>query len=324
MKAVICREFGPIENLVWTDTEAKACGPTQVRLRTTVATLGFMDTLMVRGLYQHKPELPFIPGAVSGGVVTEVGSEVKGIRVGQRVTASDYGGAYAEERVVSESDVVVTPQGLEDVQAAAGRLTFLPSYLALVTRGNLRQGETLVVTGAAGGTGFAALELGRHLGARVIAAVGSPEKEAFVRRQGYAETIDYSRESFKDRVNELTGGKGADVIFDVVGGDLLEQSLRCVNVDGRILVVGFAGGRVPSIPANLPLLKNAAVIGSFLGGWRRRHPERFAAIHADVQRLVTGYGLRMPIERTFPMSQAAEAMNLLVARKAIGVVALEP
>ncbi len=324
MKAVICREFGPIEKLEWGELPPPVCGPNQVRFRTSVATVGFMDQLMVRGLYQHKPPLPFVPGSVSAGVVTEVGSDVKGIRVGQRVTASDYGGAYAEERVAGESDLELGPDGMDELQAAALRLTFVPSYLALVERAHLQRGETLVATGATGGIGFAALQLGRHLGARVIGAVGSAEKAAFLKAQGFEETIDYSVESFKDRVNALTAGKGADVIFEVVGGELLEQSLRCINVDGRVLVLGFTGGKIPNIPANLPLLKNAAVIGSFLGGWRRRHPERFVRINEAIREILSKTGMRTPVAREFPMSEAAAALKLLVERKAIGTVVLKP
>jgi NADPH2:quinone reductase len=164
--------------------------------------------------------------------------------------------------------------------------------------------------------------LGRHFGARVIGAVGSADKAAFLRGHGFTETIDYSSGSFKDQVNAMTDGRGADVIFDVVGADIFDQSLRCINVDGRILVVGFAGGRVPSAPANLPLLKNAAVVGSFLGGWRRRHPERFAEIQSTVQKIVAEGGLKMPIAQELPLSRAAEALKRVVDRKAIGVLAL--
>ena len=324
MKAVICREFGPLDKLVWGEMPAPACGPRQVRFRTTVATVGFMDQLMVRGLYQHKPALPFVPGSVSAGVVTEVGPEVTLVRPGQLVSGSDYGGAYAEERVVGEADLELVPQGMDELQAAALRLTFVPSYLALVERAHLQPGETLVVTGATGGIGFAAMQLGRHLGARVIGAVGSAEKAAFLKQQGFEETIDYSSENFKDRVNELTKALGADVIFDVIGGEIFEQSLRCINVGGRLLVLGFTSGRIPNIPANLPLLKNAAIIGSFLGGWRRRHPEGFAAINKAIRRILAETGMRTPIARTLPMTEAAQALQMLVERKAIGVVALTP
>lgn len=324
MKAVICREFGPLENLEWGDFELPPCGPRQVRLRTEVATVGFMDALMVRGLYQHKPALPFVPGSVSAGVVTEVGAEVKNVQAGQRITASDYGGAYAEERLVGQADLALVPEGMDGLQAAALRLTFVPAYLALTERAQLRAGETLVVTGATGGIGFAAMQLGRHLGARVIGAVGSAEKTAFLHQYGFAEAIDYSAENFKDRVNALTGGQGADVIFEVVGGEVFEQSMRCINVGGRLLVLGFAGGTIPNVSANLPLLKNASIVGSFLGGWRRRHPERLARINEDIRRILLETGMRSPLAGTFPMAQAAKALNLLVTRRAIGVVALAP
>ena len=324
VKSMLCREFGPIDNLAWVDSELPACGPRQVRYRTTVATLGFMDTLMVRGLYQVKPPLPYIPGSVSAGVVTEVGPEVKGIRTGQRITASDYYGAFAEERVVGEEATVATPDDIDDAQAAAFRLTFSSSYLALAIRARLQAGETLVVTGATGGIGFSAMQLGRYFGARAIGAVGSAEKAAFLHQHGFAETIDYSCESFKDRVNALTGGRGADVIFEVIGGDIFEQSLRCINVAGRILVLGFASGRIGEVPGNLPLLKNAAVMGSFLGGWKKRNPGSVVAMNEAIMRILTETGMRTPIACTFPMAEAAGAMKMLLSRNTIGKIMLAP
>ena len=322
MKAMYCREFGPIENIVWTDVPAPVCGPKQVRFSTSVATLGFMDALMIKGEYQIKPSLPYVPGSVSAGVVLEVGAEVHGIKVGQRVTASDHQGAFAEERVVGEETAVVTPDGMEDVQAAALRLTFTPSYLALVIRAELEKGETLVVTGATGGIGFAAMQLGTSLGARVIGVVGSAAKAAFLQTHGFTEVIDYSVENYKDRVNALTGGNGADVIFEVIGGDIFEQSLRCINVGGRVLVLGFAGGRIGNVPANLPLLKNASIIGSFLGGWRKRHVEAGPQINAAVQKILTESGMKTPVARTFPMPQAVDALKTMLDRTNTGQIVL--
>jgi NADPH:quinone reductase len=322
MKAMLCRAFGPIENIEWTEVPAPACGPKQVRYRTTVATLGFMDALMVKGEYQVKPALPYVPGSVSGGVVVEVGAEVRGIKVGDRVTASDHQGAFAEERVVGEETAVVTPDGMDDVQAAALRLTFTPSYLALVIRAHLQKGETLAVTGATGGIGFAAMQLGQHLGARVIGVVSSPAKAAFLKQHGFGESIVYTAENYKDRVNALTGGQGADVIFEVIGGEIFEQSLRCINVGGRVLVLGFAGGKIGNVPANLPLLKNASVIGSFLGGWRKRFPEAGPEINQAIQKILLDSGMQTPVSKTFHLSQAVEAMNTMLDRGNIGQVVL--
>jgi len=322
MKSILCREFGPIDNIVWTEVPAPACGPKQVRFRTSVATLGFMDALMVKGEYQVKPKLPYIPGSVSAGVVTELGAGVDSIKLGQRVTASDHQGAFAEERVVGEETVVVTPEGMEDVQAAALRLTFTPSYLALVIRAQLQKGETLVVTGATGGIGFAAMQLGKYLGARVIGVVGSAAKAAFLQQHGFAETIDYSAENFKDRVNAMTSGLGADVIFEVIGGDIFEQSLRCINVGGRVLVLGFAGGRIGNVPANLPLLKNASIIGSFLGGWRKRHADAGPVINQAIQKILGESGMKTPVARTFRMPQAAEALKTMLDRTNVGQIVL--
>ncbi len=322
MKAMLCREFGPIENIVWTDLPTRACGPRQVRYQTSVATLGFMDALMIKGEYQIKPDLPYVPGSVSAGRVTEVGPEVTGIKVGQRISASDHQGAFAEERVVGEETAVLTPDGMEDVQAAALRLTFTPSYLALVIRADLQKGETLVVTGATGGIGFAAMQLGKFIGARVIGVVGSAAKAAFLQKHGFTEVINYSIENYKDRVNALTGGAGADVIFEVIGGDIFEQSLRCINVGGRVLVLGFAGGRIGNVPANLPLLKNASIIGSFLGGWRKRHLEAGPEINRAIQKILIESGMKTPISRSFSMPQAADALKTMQDRGNIGQIVL--
>ena len=322
MKAMLCREFGPIENIVWTDLPTRACGPRQVRYQTSVATLGFMDALMIKGEYQIKPDLPYVPGSVSAGRVTEVGPEVTGIKVGQRISASDHQGAFAEERVVGEETAVLTSDGMEDVQAAALRLTFTPSYLALVIRADLQKGETLVVTGATGGIGFAAMQLGKFIGARVIGVVGSAAKAAFLQKHGFTEVINYSIENYKDRVNALTGGAGADVIFEVIGGDIFEQSLRCINVGGRVLVLGFAGGRIGNVPANLPLLKNASIIGSFLGGWRKRHLEAGPEINRAIQKILIESGMKTPISRSFSMPQAADALKTMQDRGNIGQIVL--
>ncbi|MFM9971091.1 MAG: NADPH:quinone oxidoreductase family protein [Burkholderiales bacterium] len=322
MKAMLCREFGPVENIEWTDVPTPICGPKQIRFRTSVATLGFMDALMIKGEYQVKPQLPYVPGSVSAGVVTEVGVEVTGIKVGERVTASDHQGAFAEERVVGEETAMVTPESMEDVQAAALRLTFTPSYLALVIRAHLQKGETLVVTGATGGIGFAAMQLGKYLGARVIGVVGSAAKAAFLAQHGFTENIDYAKENYKDRVNALTGGLGADVIFEVIGGEIFEQSLRCINVGGRVLVLGFAGGKIGNVPANLPLLKNASIIGSFLGGWRKRHLEAGPEFNRAVQNILTESGMKTPISRVFQMSQAAEALDTMLDRGNVGQIVL--
>lgn len=324
MKALICQNFGPINELIWDWAEAPQCGPKQVRYQTTMGTLGFMDTLMVRGMYQLKPTLPFVPGAVSAGIVTEIGSDVTRVQVGQRISALDYFGAIAQERVVGEEAIVATPDSVDDEQAAAFRLTYSPSYLALVKRARLVEGETLLVTGATGGIGFSAMQLGHHLGARVIGAVGSIEKEAFLKGHGFKETIDYSRESLKDRVNEMTDGAGADVVFEVIGGDIFDQSLRCINMFGRILVLGFASGKISEMPINMPLLKNCAVIGSFLGGWMKRDPAAFIELNEQIVKLLGDSGLRVPISQTFTMADGVAAMEALLRRDNLGKIMLVP
>lgn len=322
VNAIQCDRFGSIDDLRWGPRDLSDCGPDQVRFETTAATVGFMDTLMVQGLYQLKPDLPYVPGAVSAGIVTQIGSKVSDISVGDRVSALGYHGGFATARVVDRAAVVVTPEGIDDEQAAAFRLTYSPSYLALVLRARIQPGETLVVTGATGGIGFSAMQLGRQQGARVIGAVGSPAKAAWLHAQGFAETIDYSTEPFRQTVNAKTGGLGADVIFEVVGGEMLEQSMRCINVFGRILVLGFAGGDIPSLPANLPLLKNAAIIGSFLGGWMTRDPAAFMRMNDAVVDVLRNSDLRAPIAARFPLQKAPEAMAALRQRDNIGKIML--
>jgi NADPH2:quinone reductase len=226
--------------------------------------------------------------------------------------------------VADEEVVSVTPEDMDDEQATSLRLTFTPSYLALVVRARLQAGETLVVTGATGGISYSAMQLGRHFGARVIGAVGSAAKVAYLREHGFEEVIDYSRESFKDRVNALTGGRGADVIFEVIGGDIFEQSLRCINAGGRILVLGFTSGRIGQVPANLPLLKNAAVMGSFLGGWKKHDPQGVAVMTEKIVRILSETGMRTPVGRTFRMAEGAEAMKALVSRNTLGKIMLVP
>ncbi|MGY4400738.1 NADPH:quinone oxidoreductase family protein [Bradyrhizobium sp. USDA 3315] len=323
MKAIVCKEFGPIAGLAFEKVERPVVGATQVRIAIHVASLGFMDILMARGLYQLKPQLPYTPGSCGAGEIIEVGREVTGLKVGDRVSFLNYYGAYAEEIVTEATTVIRVPATMDLEQAATYRLTYSPAWYALVERAHLQAGETLVVTGAAGGVGMAAICLGKLLGARVIAAVGSEAKVGAVRGNGADEVINYGVENFRDRVKELTGGRGADVILDVVGGDIFDQSVRCINMWGRILVMGFASGRIPVLPTNLPLLKNASIVGVFYGGWGMgKDHDGIRRLNAKLLELAASGQITAHVSHRFPLSDTISAMHTLLGREAIGKIIL--
>lgn len=322
MRAILCKGFGPLEQLRFEDHVPRELGPRDVRIRTAVATLGFMDTLMARGLYQLKPPLPYVPGAVSSGIVLEVGAAVDTVKPGERVSVLEYHGGFTEERVCDIDAVVRLPDSVDFEQGAAFRLAYSPAYYALVRRANLQPGETLVVTGASGGIGLAAVELGRVLGARVIGAVGSAEKAAVVRARGAEEVIVLDRENLKERVNALTDGRGADVIFEVVGGDVFDQCLRCIAMHGRICVLGFTSGRIAMAPTNLPLLKNASIVGCFLGGWMTRDVPGIKALNQTLVDMLAAGKLSALIGARYPLADTVRAMQDLLARKITGKIML--
>ena len=273
MKAVLCREWGGPDSLRFEEVSARKLKPDEARIRVRACGVNFADTLMIAGKYQIKPEFPFTPGLEAAGEVVEIGAEVNHLAIGTRVLAvTRFGGAYAEEIAVNADAVVPIPHAMDFVTAAAFPVAYGTSHFALTHRGHLKPGETLLVLGAAGGVGLTAVEIGKQLGARVIAAAGSPEKLAVAREHGADELIDYQRESIRDRVRDLTGGLGADVVYDPVGGDAFDQALRAVNWEARMLVIGFAAGRIQSVPANLILVKNISVIGVVWGAQAARDP----------------------------------------------------
>jgi NADPH:quinone reductase len=255
VRALLCREFGPLDRLHVEDVPSPRPGAEEVLVDVKASSLNFPDALMVQGLYQVKPPLPFSPGMELAGVVKEIGSGVRGVSVGDRVVASSGRGGFAEECVVAAERVGPLPAGMDYDVASALVLTYSTSLHALQDCAQLRPGETLLVLGAAGGVGTAAVELGKALGARVVAAASSAEKLALCRELGADETIDYSSEDLRQRTLDLTGGKGADVVYDPVGGPYTDPALRATAWRGRLLVVGFAAGNIPQIRANLALLK---------------------------------------------------------------------
>jgi NADPH2:quinone reductase len=324
MKAIRCHEWGKPDVLRLDEAERPPLQPHQVRVRVRAAGVNFADSLMVGGSYQVKPPFPFTPGLEAAGEVIEAGIAVDGLRLGQRVLAVlRNGGGYAEEIVLDAAAVVPIPDRLDFTTAAAFPVAYGTSHFALTHRGHLQKGETLLVLGAAGGVGLTAVEIGKAMGARVIAAAGGADKLEVARSRGADELIDYRTESIRDRVRELTGGKGADVVYDPVGGDAFDQALRAVNWEARMLVIGFAAGRIQAVPANLILVKNISVIGVVWGAQAERDPAWISRNLAELLRWWEAGTLKPLVAKTFPLAQAGEALEALLTRRYAGKIVLE-
>ncbi len=323
MKALVCRQYGPPESLVFEELPTPEVGPGQIRIRVHACGVNFPDTLIIEGKYQFKPEPPFAPGGEVAGIVDALGEGVTGFQTGDRVMALTGWGGYAEEVVVDADRVQALPDSMDFETGASFAMTYGTSIHALIQRGQLKEGETLLVLGAGGGVGLAAVELGKVLGARVIAAAGSAEKLAIAQAYGADELINYREESLKDRVKELTEGRGADVIYDAVGGDAFDDALRCINWNGRLLVVGFASGRIPTPPANLPLLKGCSIVGVFWGRFRQEEPEANRQNFETLFQWHRDGRLKPHISHRLPLAEGARAMRILTNREAIGKVVLQ-
>jgi NADPH2:quinone reductase len=319
-KAVVCRELGPPESLRLETFASAPLQPGQVRVAIHAAGINFPDILMAAGEYQLKPELPFTPGVEAAGEVTEVNGAA-GVEVGDRVIVKMRHGAYADEAVVTPAQLTPMPSTFDYAEAATFLAGHGTAYHALVDRGQLRAGEVLLVHGAGGGVGLAAVEMGKMLGATVIAAASSEEKLDVARAKGADHGVLYSREPFRDAVKRLTDGRGADVVFDPVGGAVFEDSVRCIAWGARLLVVGFTGG-IGLARTNLLLIKGASVLGVRAGEAVRRNP---AAGEARIRKLLEwaeAGKLRPHVSHRLPLENYAQAMRLLIDRKAIGRVAL--
>lgn len=322
MKAILCKHYGPPELLVIEELPSPQPGPAEVVVTVKAASVNFPDVLIIQNKYQFKPPLPFSPGSELAGVVKEVGSGVSGWKPGDRVIAFTTYGAFAEEVKTEAARLLPLPAGMDFVHGAAFLLTYATSEHALRDRGALKAGESLLVLGAAGGVGLAAIEIGKALGARVIAAASSEEKLRVCREHGADATINYGSEDLRKRVQVLTEGRGVDVVYDPVGGAYTEAAFRSLAWRGRLLVVGFAAGEIPKLPLNLPLLKGAAAVGVFWGDFARREPQAFAE---SVRQLARWYGegkLRPHVSQTLPLEKAAEALKLLASREAKGKIVL--
>jgi NADPH2:quinone reductase len=322
MKAVLCKELGPPEKLVVEDVPSPKPGKGQVVVSVKAAGVNFPDTLIIQGKYQFKPEPPFSPGGEVAGVVKELGEGVSGVKRGDRVIASSTYGGFAEEMAIDADRLVAIPDAMDYVPASAFILTYGTSYHALKDRAQLKAGETLLVLGASGGVGLAAVQLGKAMGARVIAAASSGAKLAVCKDNGADELINYGSEDLRARVKAITAGRGVDVVYDPVGGPYSEPALRDMAWNGRFLVVGFAAGDIPKVPLNLPLLKGCSIVGVFWGAFTRTEAERNRRNNEALMQLYLAGKVKPHIHATYPLERAAEALNEVLYKRVSGKVVL--
>lgn len=324
MRAVVCRQFGPPESLTLEEVADPVPRPGQVLVDVAASAVNFPDLLMIRDEYQFKPGLPFYPGGEVAGTVVQVAPEVTGVAVGDRVMALCGVGGFAEQIAVGARACTPVPDGMDMATAGGFLQAYGTSYHTLVDRGRLVPGEVLLVLGAAGGVGLAAVEIGAALGAVVIAAASSPEKLAVCVEHGAALTIDYHQEDLRARLAELTGGLGPDVVYDPVGAELAEPAFRSIAWKGRYLVVGFAGGAIPRLPINLPLLKGADLVGVYWGAFTGRQPEDNRRNLEELAELWRLGRLQPVVSASYPLERAAEALQELGERRAVGKVVVIP
>ncbi|EFW87746.1 Quinone oxidoreductase [Pseudomonas savastanoi pv. glycinea] len=317
MKALLCKAFGPASTLVLEDVPGPEIKKNEILLDVHAAGVNFPDTLIIEGKYQFKPPFPFSPGGEAAGVISAVGEKVTHLKPGDRVMALTGWGSFAEQVAVPGYNVLPIPTSMDFTTAAAFSMTYGTSMHALKQRANLQAGETLLVLGASGGVGLAAVEIGKALGARVIAAASSAEKLEVAKNAGADELINYSETSLKDEVKRLTNG---NVIYDPVGGDLFDQAIRAIAWNGRLLVVGFASGRIPDLPVNLTLLKGASVVGVFWGSFAQRQPQDNAANFKQLFAWFEEGKLKPLVSTVYPLEKAGEAIDFLGERRAVGKV----
>jgi len=322
MKAVLCKTLGLPDQLVVEDVPSLQPAPGQVVVAVKAAGVNFPDTLIIQGRYQFKPELPFSPGGEVAGVVKAVGEGVTTARVGDRVIAAATWGGFAEEIAVDADRLVPIPDDMDFVPASAFILTYGTSYHALFEIARLQPGETLLVLGASGGVGLAAVQLGKAMGAKVIAAASSDAKLAVCRQHGADEVINYGTEDLRSRVKQITGGRGVDVVYDPVGGPYSEPALRDMAWNGRFLVVGFAAGDIPKVPLNLALLKGCAIVGVFWGAFTRNEPDNNRRNNEELMALFSRGQVSPHIHATYPLERAAEALNEVMNKRVSGKVVL--
>jgi NADPH2:quinone reductase len=324
MKAIVCKAWGPPDSLELQDLPELVPGPGEVAIEVRAAGVNFPDVLTVQGKYQVKPPLPFTPGNEFAGVVRALGEGVRGLAVGDQVIGFTQTGAFAQQAIAPAAALMPMPPGMDFDTAAAITLTYGTSHHAVVDRGQLKAGETMLVLGAAGGVGLAAIEIGKALGARVIAAASSAEKLEVCRAHGADVLIDYTKEDLREALKAATGGKGPDVIYDPVGGPYSEPALRSIAYRGRHLVIGFAAGDIPKLPWNLMLLKSASVVGVFWGDFARREPQANAAAMREMLGWMAEGKLRPLVSKRYALAETAQALNDMAERKVTGKVVIVP
>jgi NADPH:quinone reductase len=324
MKAVLCHKFCAPDELEFADLPAPVAGPGEAVVRIKAAALNFFDTLIIAGKYQHKPPFPFSPAAEFSGVVESVGQGVTEVKPGDRVMANTGWGAAREAVAVPANILVKVPDALDFDRAAGLTVTYGTTLYALRIRADLRPGETLAVLGASGGTGLATVEIGRVMGARVIACASSDDKLEFARKHGASETVNYAREDLRAALKRLGGEHGIDVIYDPVGGPYAEPAVRSMAWNGRYLVIGFAAGEIPKLPLNLVLLKNCDIRGVAWGAWAQRAPERQRELMKDIVAWAAQGKLSAHVHAAYPLADIASALKAIADRKVMGKIVLHP
>ncbi len=324
MKAIVCRRWGGPDTLALEDLPPPRPGAGEVVIEVKAAGVNFPDLLIIQNKYQLKPPLPFTPGAELAGIVTDVGEGVSQLKAGDPVVAMVNTGAFAEQCVASAARVLALPPGVDFAAAAAFSLTYGTAWHALKDRGQLAARETLLVLGAAGGVGIAAIDVGKALGARVIAAASNDEKLAACRARGADETINYAREDLRERIRSLAGERGVDVVLDPVGGPYTEAALRGTAWRGRYLVIGFAHGEIPRVPLNLALLKGASIVGVFWGAWLQREPETSRREMQALLGMLREGKLKPLVSTRYPLARTGEALVAIAERRVTGKIVVEP
>ncbi len=323
MRAILCKTYGTQENLVVEEVADPVADHNQAVVEVYAASLNFPDSLQIQGKYQFQPPMPFTPGSEVGGVIKSIGPGLSGFAVGDRVMATPMLGGMAEQVLVNKDGLRKIPDNMDFKTAAGFAMVYTTSYYALKQRAQLQPGETLLVLGASGGVGLAAVELGKIMGAKVIAAASSDEKLQFVNRLHPDHLLNYGDGELKDKVKAITNDRGADVIYDPVGGDLFDQSTRCINWNGRLLVVGFTSGRIPEYKANLALLKGSSMVGVFLGRFRKEEPALYEENFRELLAMYAAGKIRPVITQSFPLPDYVKAFNVFTERRVMGKVTLE-
>ena len=323
MKAIVCSNFGTPDTLIFQEIENPTPKGDEILIRVKACSVNFPDTLIIQGKYQFKPPFPFSPGSDVAGFIEKIGDNVKHFKVGDEVVGFIPFGGFAEKAIVKATDCFPKPKGMSMVNASAFLLAYGTSYHALKDRANLKKGETILILGASGGVGLTALELAKLMGAKVIAAASSKEKLDLCKKFGADDVINYTEESLKDRVKELTNGKGVDVIYDPVGGHFSELALRAIAWKGRHLVIGFANGEIPKIPINLTLLKGASIVGVFWGSFAQKEPKKSLE---NIKKLLAWFvkgDVKPHIDKTYSLENAPKALEDMMQRKVKGKIVID-